>query len=662
MKVNYAKVRLPSEYQEVEWIGSDGNQWLQTNAVAPSALDGIEIHANVSYNKLPDGSSDNQIQSYLGTMTQGAHASNVMGVTLVYTDSVWGSQFVYGGYGMLYGASISNPSSLINRELMMSYKCDKNHIMNSSIIDKLTGEIYYSSVNRDASGSYRADIDNYTFSLFRAKSTFLTLNSTYTFSGKIYSLQILNDNTRQVILDVVPCYRKSDNEIGMYDLVTNTFFTNQGTGTFSKGNDVLPVVIPCKVRQMNYTPHFLPSEYQEVEWIGFGSFGDVYIDTGINNSTNTTTVELDIDAYNVDVSGSTNNKFIIKPYNAGTQYYSIVRYSNTYLIAFMTSSGQNAFNYVNGRMVLYVSPTIIKINGETKATPSGVASNYNILLGCNGYDNNTSVPKNTKIWGMKMTKDSILVRNFIPCYRKSDNEIGMYDLVNNQFYSNAGTGTFTKGPDVVPIKMKIRRPPRLPMEYQEVEWIGNPDQAYIKTSFNCKDFDYAELKFFITANRTWANIFGGSTNNSDPHNGKSICVSNRGQVAYQYDSVRYFDKPNLTANNLYVAKFTAKIGNQKLIINDELIGETNISSDISGNPPVGIFSMWYGSDAGKTPGESTIANIYYTRLYNNDALIGDFIPCYRKSDNEIGMYDLVTNTFYTNAGTGTFTKGPDVIY
>ena len=38
----------------------------------------------------------------------------------------------------------------------------------------------------------------------------------------------------------------------------------------------------------------------------------------------------------------------------------------------------------------------------------------------------------------------------------------------------------------------------------------------------------------------------------------------------------------------------------------------------------------------------------------------DLIPCYRKSDVEIGMYDLVSKTFLTNAGNGSFTKGADV--
>ena len=35
-----------------------------------------------------------------------------------------------------------------------------------------------------------------------------------------------------------------------------------------------------------------------------------------------------------------------------------------------------------------------------------------------------------------------------PCYRKADNEPGFYDVVNRQFYTNQGSGTFGVGPDV----------------------------------------------------------------------------------------------------------------------------------------------------------------------------------------------------------------------
>ena len=60
----------------------------------------------------------------------------------------------------------------------------------------------------------------------------------YKASAKLYKLDIYNENWVH-IYDLVPCYRKSDNVIGMYDLVNNQFYTNSWTGTFSKGNDVI---------------------------------------------------------------------------------------------------------------------------------------------------------------------------------------------------------------------------------------------------------------------------------------------------------------------------------------------------------------------------------------------------------------------------------------
>lgn len=43
---------------------------------------------------------------------------------------------------------------------------------------------------------------------------------------------------------------------------------------------------------------------------------------------------------------------------------------------------------------------------------------------------------------------------------------------------------------------------------------------------------------------------------------------------------------------------------------------------------------------------------------NNDT-VRQMYPCYRLSDNVAGMYDKATDTFFTNAGSGTFTLGPD---
>lgn len=51
--------------------------------------------------------------------------------------------------------------------------------------------------------------------------------------------------------------------------------------------------------------------------------------------------------------------------------------------------------------------------------------------------------------------------------------------------------------------------------------------------------------------------------------------------------------------------------------------------------------------------------MYYCKLWDGETLVRDFVPCYRKSDSVIWMYDLVNNQFYTNSWSGAFTKGTD---
>jgi hypothetical protein len=36
------------------------------------------------------------------------------------------------------------------------------------------------------------------------------------------------------------------------------------------------------------------------------------------------------------------------------------------------------------------------------------------------------------------------------------------------------------------------------------------------------------------------------------------------------------------------------------------------------------------------------------KIWENNVLVRDFIPVYRKSDSVVGMYDSVNDVFYTN--------------
>ena len=51
--------------------------------------------------------------------------------------------------------------------------------------------------------------------------------------------------------------------------------------------------------------------------------------------------------------------------------------------------------------------------------------------------------------------------------------------------------------------------------------------------------------------------------------------------------------------------------------------------------------------------------VYSLKLWQNNEVVRNFIPA-KNSSNVVGMWDTVTKTFFTNAGTGSFTAGPAV--
>lgn len=84
------------------------------------------------------------------------------------------------------------------------------------------------------------------------------------------------------------------------------------------------------------------------------------------------------------------------------------------------------------------------LDGTIIGSGTNISTSYNILI---GKRQGTANAANLRVFSFKMydrTNDS-LVRNLIPAKRTSDDALGMYDLVNNEFYANAGSGAFIAG-------------------------------------------------------------------------------------------------------------------------------------------------------------------------------------------------------------------------
>lgn len=192
----------------------------------------------------------------------------------------------------------------------------------------------------------------------------------------------------------------------------------------------------------------LPTEYQEVEYIQ--SSGTQYIDTGV---VATSGFEIDI-KINIDtVTGSMAP--ILYAHEPSEPYKrNFIAYTSSKKMEIdagdkitqtsVTLTGDDVIKASNVENNFYLT-----VNG-TNYTPTVTTAASNLeysgrtmhLLHGNGYDVGYT---SGKVYYCKITVDGTLVRSFVPCYRKSDNIVGLYDLVNGVFYTNAGTGDFAKG-------------------------------------------------------------------------------------------------------------------------------------------------------------------------------------------------------------------------
>lgn len=182
---------------------------------------------------------------------------------------------------------------------------------------------------------------------------------------------------------------------------------------------------------------------------------------------------------------------------------------------------------------------------------------------------------------------------------------------------------------------------RLPSEYQEVEYIQSSGTQYIDTNVNLSSSDTVKCKFEMTASTySWADaIYGASTA------GYFFVLLMRSPTQARVGtSANQANSTNYELNKIYDTTLSngTYIENSTTYTFTPHTGFTNLPS---------CCIMLRNQTGGSAVPVS--AKVYSFEI------VGKFngIPCYRKSDGVIGMYDTVSETFFTNAGTGTFSKG-----
>lgn len=164
--------------------------------------------------------------------------------------------------------------------------------------------------------------------------------------------------------------------------------------------------------------------------------------------------------------------------------------------------------------------------------------------------------------------------------------------------------------------------------------------AYIDTGVTNTSTSYFEVDFQYTGTPTNNDgIFGAMGS------GIEFVINSYGGVSYATaDGTRAV----FTSTNL--DRHTIKVDNNGILVDGESSGATVSWSRATGYNYYVFGFNYLGSQIYKTGH----AKIYSVKIYNGSSLVRDLVPAVRDADGEIGMYDRVNDTFYTNAGTGSF--------
>lgn len=189
---------------------------------------------------------------------------------------------------------------------------------------------------------------------------------------------------------------------------------------------------------------------------------------------------------------------------------------------------------------------------------------------------------------------------------------------------------------------------RLPYGYIELTYILLSGTQYINTGVKATENTKFEVRFknnqsknsaIISADKEWAqNSFGVWINNSI-----AVPVINNNLTTINVSYNSNYDDFALSKNGFYI--------NSNLVWN---LSGTNIDSF---QTPVNLVIG--ATNRNGTISENFIGKIYSCKIYENDILIRNFIPCINDY-GEVGMFDIKGKQFYNNAGTGSFIAGSEV--
>ena len=189
--------------------------------------------------------------------------------------------------------------------------------------------------------------------------------------------------------------------------------------------------------------------------------------------------------------------------------------------------------------------------------------------------------------------------------------------------------------------------PTLPSGYTELEYIQSSGTQYIDTGFKPNQDTRVVTKFdMIQTDTAWRKLWGSGSGSYN----LDFALWNDGTTKLQ----SYYGTKTNSA--VPITSMSLNVDANKNIW--EYSGETITfdKNNFTCAYSMYIFNVNKDNSSAYLPG---MMKLYFFKIYNNEVLVRDFIPC-KNPSGAIGLYDTVNNQFYQNVGSGTFIAGPEI--
>jgi len=203
----------------------------------------------------------------------------------------------------------------------------------------------------------------------------------------------------------------------------------------------------------------------------------------------------------------------------------------------------------------------------------------------------------------------------------------------------------------------------LPSTYQEVEWIWRNWNNYINTNWTPDQATWFKAEIWFKVASLWTRAFAFWNYTAGSWYYWSLSIETNASNKVRVFSSDWYNWKEFSTSNTISSSFNDIICTANWTNASTDLNWTTTSWTIIWTASSNTAYLFIDRDLRWTTfGTDTF--ISYFKAYNyengNFSLVRDMVPCYRKSDSVIWMYDLVWKQFYINAGSWTFTKWPDV--